>query len=135
MYLCSGAGGKVIIGCWHQESLKTGFQEFYTQNPQLCGPCKAEDFDFDSGDFKCGSSDYTSHWFTQEELQNILTESFPGDPRKQLSIQFKVLGVGIFAICDIFGISEETEVTDQCFAAGFQTHDSGDVANHDSFPG
>ena len=25
MYLCSRAGGKVIIGCWHQESLKTVF--------------------------------------------------------------------------------------------------------------
>lgn len=68
MYLCSGVGGKLIIGCWHQKSLKTGFVEFYTQHPQLCGPCKEQDFDFDKGDFKSGSSNYTSHWFTEQEL-------------------------------------------------------------------
>lgn len=78
MFHCSGPGGKLIIGCWHQKSLKTGFEEFYSKNPQLCGKCEEQDFNFDSGDFKCSSSDYTSHWWKQEELQKMLEESFPG---------------------------------------------------------
>ena len=70
MFMCSGPGGKLIIGCWHRDSLRVGFQEFYSQNPQLCGPCRESDFDFDKGNFVCSSSDYTSHWWTAEELKD-----------------------------------------------------------------
>jgi hypothetical protein len=37
MFLCSGPGGKLIIGCWHKDSLRVGFSDFYSQFPQLCG--------------------------------------------------------------------------------------------------
>jgi len=68
MFLCSGPGNKMIIGCWHQDSLRIGFEEFYTKNPELCGVCKEEDFDFEKGNFNCSSSDYTSHWWSEAEL-------------------------------------------------------------------
>jgi hypothetical protein len=58
----------LIIGCWNQQSLRTGFEEFYSQNPELCGQCSEKDFEFDKGDFKCSKSSYTSHWWTQQEL-------------------------------------------------------------------
>ena len=100
MMLNSGAGNKMIIGCWNRDSLRTGFKEFYTKNPQLCGVCKEEDFDFEAGNFKCSSSDYTSHWWKEDELREILVRNFPGK-QEDLTIKFEVHGVGIFAICDI----------------------------------
>jgi len=72
MFDCAGPKGMVIIGCWHQESLRTGFEDFYTKNQNLCGPCKEEDFDFDKGNFVCNASNYTSHWWTAKELREIL---------------------------------------------------------------
>ena len=90
----------LIIGCWHQDSLRTGFEDFYGKNPQLCGPCKEEDFDFEKGNFNCSSSGYTSHWWSAQELKDILEGSFPGKI-EDLNIDFKVEGVGIFAICTI----------------------------------
>lgn len=100
MYKCTGPGGKVVIGCWHKDSLKTGYNEFYSQNMQLCGECKESDFDFENGNFNCSSSDYTSHWWSEEELRDYLTKEFPGDQSK-ISINVTILGVGIFAVCDI----------------------------------
>lgn len=100
MYKCSGSGGKVIVGCWHKDSLRTGYEEFYKANPQLCGECKETDFDFERGDFECSTSDYTSHWWSEQELKDILFDTFPGKP-EELQISFKVIGVGIFAVCDI----------------------------------
>lgn len=88
MFMCSGPGGKLVIGCWHRESLRTGYQQFYSKLPQLCGECKEEDFDFEKGNFKCSSSDYTSHWFTKEELSSTLVKCFPGDADKDLKIEF-----------------------------------------------
>ena len=100
MFDCAGPKGMLIIGCWHQESLKIGFEDFYAKNPQLCGVCKEEDFDFEKGNFICSSSDYTSHWWSAEELTEILQQSYPGKI-EDLEIDFKIAGVGIFAICTI----------------------------------
>jgi len=100
MFECAGPKGMLIIGCWHQESLRTGFEGFYSKNPQLCGVCKESDFDFEKGNFNCSSSDYTSHWWSAQELKDILEGSFPGKI-EDLNIDFKVEGVGIFAICTI----------------------------------
>lgn len=100
MLLCAGPGGKMIIGCWHRDSLRTGFEQFYSKHPELCGVCKEDDFDFPNGNFNCSTSDYTSHWWTEDELRPMIAEVFPGKP-EDLSITFKIVGVGIFAICDI----------------------------------
>ena len=100
MFECAGQRGMLIIGCWHKESLRSGYQDLYNPNPQLCGPCKLEDFDFEKGNFICSSSTYTSHWWSADELKDKLFEAYPGDT-KDLKIEFKVLGVGIFAICTI----------------------------------
>ena len=59
-----------------------------------------EDFDFEKGNFNCSSSGYTSHWWSAQELKDILEGSFPGKI-EDLNIDFKVEGVGIFAICTI----------------------------------
>lgn len=48
----------------------------------------------------CSSSDYTSHWWSAKELKDILEQSYPGKI-EDLNIDFKVDGVGIFAICTI----------------------------------
>jgi len=98
--LCSGPGNKVIIGCWFKDSLRTGFKEFYSKHPELCGVCKEEDFDFEKGNFVCSSTDYTSHWWTETELQSMISKNFPG-MAEDLTIRFEYSGVGIFAICDI----------------------------------
>ena len=66
----------------------------------MCGECSIDDFDFEAGNFKCSSSDYTSHWWTKEELASVLRENYPGD-KDDLEITFEVMGVGIFAICSI----------------------------------
>mmetsp|Transcript_17743 Transcript_17743/g.30047 ORF Transcript_17743/g.30047 Transcript_17743/m.30047 type:complete len:294 (-) Transcript_17743:130-1011(-) len=100
MFKCSGAGGKLIIGCWYKDCLRQGYEEFYSQHPELCGECKESDFDFANGDFNCSSSDYSSHWWSQEELKTFLISNYPGDAA-ELKIEFKILGVGIFAICEI----------------------------------
>ena len=100
MLLCAGPGGKMIIGCWHRDSLRTGYEQFYTKHPELCGVCKESDFDFEKGNFNCSSSDYTSHWWSQEELREMISSVFPGKP-EDLKISFEIIGVGIFAICDI----------------------------------
>ena len=100
MLLCTGPGGKMVIGCWHRDSLRTGFEQFYTKHPELCGQCKESDFDFEKGNFNCSTSDYTSHWWTGDELKEMISANFPGDA-KDLTINFEILGVGIFAICDI----------------------------------
>ena len=72
MFICAGAGGTVIIGCWHKDSLQIGYKEFYDEHPELCGSCTENDFDYEKGDFKSSSSDYTSHWWNEEELTFIL---------------------------------------------------------------
>lgn len=100
MFLCAGSGGKVVIGCWHKDSLPVGFREFYSKNPELCGACTESDFDYEHGDFVCSSSDYTSHWWSEEELSQTLRDSFLGNP-KDLQIDFQLIGVGIFAICSL----------------------------------
>jgi SAM-dependent methyltransferase len=100
MFRTAGPGGKIIIGCWHQDSLRTGYQEFYSRYPQLCGVCKESDFDFAKGNFNCSSSDYTSHWWSSEELKEALTKNYPGDVR-ELTISFEYRGIGIFAVCEI----------------------------------
>mmetsp|Transcript_35910 Transcript_35910/g.55136 ORF Transcript_35910/g.55136 Transcript_35910/m.55136 type:complete len:198 (-) Transcript_35910:469-1062(-) len=33
MFRVSGPGGRVIIGCWRKEGLRSGFNEFYSKNP------------------------------------------------------------------------------------------------------
>ena len=100
MFKCSGPGGKLVIGCWHKDSLKTGYDEFYSQNMNLCGECKESDFDYENGNFVCSTTDYTSHWWSEKELKDYLTEQFPGNV-ENLNITFKIMGVGIFAICEI----------------------------------
>ena len=100
MFECAGPKGMLIIGCWHKESLRTGYEDFYSKNPQLCGVCKEDDFDFEKGNFICSSSDYTSHWWSADELKDILQQSYPGNI-EDLEIDFKIAGVGIFAICTV----------------------------------
>lgn len=100
MFKAAGPGGKMIIGCWFQDSLKTGFNEYYTPNPELCGECKESDFDFEKGNFFNKNTGYHSHWWSEKELKDLLTQNFPGD-QKDLTLTFKVMGVGIFAIADI----------------------------------
>jgi len=31
MFKCSGPGGMVVAGCWHKDSLPTGYKQFYSQ--------------------------------------------------------------------------------------------------------
>jgi hypothetical protein len=100
MLRCAGPGGKVVIGCWYRGQMKLGFQEFYTPNANLCGVCKESDFDFEAGNFKCSTSDYFSHWWTQQELNDFIVACYPG-LNTDLSISFKIIGIGIFAIVDI----------------------------------
>ena len=33
MFKVSGPGGRMIIGCWNKDSLRQGFNEFYSQYP------------------------------------------------------------------------------------------------------
>jgi hypothetical protein len=82
MFRAAGGGGKVIIGCWHKDSLRVGYEEFYSKFPQLCGECREQDFDFENGNFKCSTSDYTSHWWSEEELSGYLRRNYPGDSQK-----------------------------------------------------
>mmetsp|Transcript_4363 Transcript_4363/g.7368 ORF Transcript_4363/g.7368 Transcript_4363/m.7368 type:complete len:111 (-) Transcript_4363:64-396(-) len=101
MFSCSGPGGKLIIGCWNQVNLKEGFTQFYSQHPELCGECSESDFDFAKGDFNCSTSDYSSHWWSEAELQAQLSSNYPGDAANDLQIEFLCSGIGIFAICSI----------------------------------
>jgi hypothetical protein len=54
----------------------------------------------EKGDFKSSSSDYVSHWWSKEELRDLLVRNFPGEVQ-EIEISFEVRGVGIFAICDL----------------------------------
>jgi len=51
MYKCTGPGGTLVAGCWHKDELKTGFNQFYSKYPELCGPCTEDDFNYETGDF------------------------------------------------------------------------------------
>ena len=72
MFRCAGHEGKVVIGCWQKESLKRGYEEFYKYYPELCGDCKESDFNFVTGDFHSSTSDYSSHWWSEKELRDII---------------------------------------------------------------
>lgn len=80
--------------------MRTGFEQFYSRYPELCGACSISDFNFENGDFKSSLTDYSSHWWTEEELSFILRDNYPGD-QNELDIRFEFMGVGIFAICSI----------------------------------
>ena len=61
----------------------------------MVGAVATEDmFDFAAGHFFCPESGYSSHWWTEAELDGHLRESAPG----AVSIDFAVIGVGIFAV-------------------------------------
>uniref|UniRef100_A0A7S4GGK9 Methyltransferase domain-containing protein n=1 Tax=Eutreptiella gymnastica TaxID=73025 RepID=A0A7S4GGK9_9EUGL len=99
MFLCAGAGGLVIVGCWHSESLPQGYKEFYRHHPELCGPCSEKDFDYEKGNFR-SETGYESHWWSKEELETIVKRNFPW-ALEGLRLRFEVRGLGIFAICEI----------------------------------
>ena len=96
----AGPGGRSIIICYHQKFLRTGYEQFYSKQPQLCGECTEADFDYKTGNFKSSTTDYTSHWFSQEELTDMIRANSPFAEDK-VALSFKFVGVGIFAICDI----------------------------------
>merc|ERR1712216_769212 len=83
--------GQVIIGCWHRPSLPVGFADLYSKNPKLVGAAATEEMcDYAAGNFLCPESGYSSHWWTEAELDGYLRKSAPG----AVSIEFLVIGVG-----------------------------------------
>ena len=96
----AGPGGRSIIICYHQKFLRTGYEQFYSKQPKLCGEITEADFDFEAGNFKSSTTDYSSHWFSQDELTAMIQANSPYAEDK-LELSFKFVGVGIFAICDI----------------------------------
>ena len=94
MWRLVGEGGTLVLGCWAKEALRTGFEDYYSRYPALCGECTASDFDFESGDFQCKASGYSSHWWTEEALRADLLAAAPFD----VALKFVRHGVGIFAL-------------------------------------
>lgn len=87
-------GGKLIIGCWAQAEMETGFESYYSQQPRLCGKAVKSDFDFPNGNFHCAESGYESHWWKEEELREQLVAAAPFP----VKLEFLKKGVGIFFI-------------------------------------
>lgn len=94
MWSLVAEGGTLVLGCWNKEMLRTGFEEFYSRYPNLCGPCTEADFDFEAGDFKCKASGYSSHWWDEAQLRRDLEAAAPF----HVDIKFVRHGVGIFAL-------------------------------------
>ena len=52
-------GGQLILGCWAQDSLRVGFESYYTGlASKFCGKAVESDFDFDAGN-SLNASSYT----------------------------------------------------------------------------
>lgn len=104
MMLVTGPGGKMIVGCWWRGAMESmGWPQLYQPNPQLTlGQAKVEDFDFAAGNFVCSAegSEYRSHWWTAEELEELIKKNAPCDP-SAVTVSCRIYGCGIFAIADI----------------------------------
>ena len=73
----AGPGGRSIVICYHQKFLRTGYEQFYSKQPKLCGEVTEADFDFEAGNFKSSTTDYSSHWFSQDELTAMIRANSP----------------------------------------------------------
>jgi SAM-dependent methyltransferase len=94
MWQAIADGGTLVLGNWNREELRTGFEEFYSQNPQLCGPCTEADFDFAAGRFDNPRTGYSSQWWDEASMRRDLEDAAPFD----VTIKFVRHGVGIFAL-------------------------------------
>jgi len=94
MWLTIADGGTLVLGCWNKEELRTGFAEFYSKNPQLCGECTEDDFNYEAGTFNNARTGYTSQWWDEESMRRDLQAAAPFD----VTIKFIRHGVGIFAL-------------------------------------
>jgi len=94
MWKVVAKGGKLIVGCWAQSEMRTGFESYYSKHPRLCGKAVESDFDFENGDFKCADSGYESHWWKEDELREQLENAAPFP----VKLEFLKRGVGIFFI-------------------------------------
>jgi len=67
-----------------------GINEFYRNVPELCGSFDTDSVDFENGELHTDNG-YYSHWFSREEVQNIL---------KELDLEGKIIkkGIGLFVV-------------------------------------
>lgn len=87
-------GGTLVLGCWNKDEMRVGCRTYYMQNPDLCGKCSEDDFDFEKGFFDNKRTGYTSQWWTEANMHKDLESAAPF----KVTIKFVKHGVGIFAL-------------------------------------
>lgn len=75
MWQAIADGGTLVLGNWNREELRTGFEEFYSQSPQLCGPCIEADFDFADGRFYNPRTGYSSQLWDEASMRRDLEDA------------------------------------------------------------
>lgn len=70
MKLLAGQDGYVVIVFWNGNRFGDAVQNFYHNNPQLCGPFKGECIDLDTCTLTTPSG-YCTHWTKPEEARTI----------------------------------------------------------------
>lgn len=94
MWNLIGNKGQLVVGCWNKAELLTGFNSFYSTNPDLCGNVVLEDLNLEKGTLGPTDTGYTSQWWDEDTLRKVLLDAAPFD----VNIRFEFYGVGIFAI-------------------------------------
>jgi ubiquinone/menaquinone biosynthesis C-methylase UbiE len=82
--------GSFFLAVFNADYFEFGVQEFYRKNPDLCGQVEDGDIDVERAELRVASSGYYSHWFSTDELKQMLVQA----GLKNYAITKK--GVGIF---------------------------------------
>jgi SAM-dependent methyltransferase len=87
--------GLILIGCWNRKYLARAITDFYQRYTELCGAADQLQYDLNSGDVYNEESGYRTHWFTHEELFNLLHKQLP-----QQQVKIIENGVNLFGVVD-----------------------------------
>ena len=87
--------GVMIVGCWNRDYFAKGIKNFYQQHPELCGPVNKLEYDLVAGDLYNSVSGYISHWFTHDELYELLQANLA-----QAKIEIIAKDMGLFGVVE-----------------------------------
>jgi hypothetical protein len=93
MVSAAGHNGAVVLGCWWGDKFRRGVEEFYKQNPKLCGVVLDEHCDFEAANLLVPDTGYSSHWWREEELRALFAPH-----ASEVDVEIRTFGIGIFAI-------------------------------------
>jgi PhzF family phenazine biosynthesis protein len=75
MVRVAGREGLIYLVVFNGSAFRTGVEQFYRPNPQLCGELSEEDVDWRSRTLRVRSTGYYSHWFNVDEILALFEQA------------------------------------------------------------